>query len=245
MLSIDRTLLLLPLASLSLISACQEDTAAPPGAGSFEDVDYVNVRNEPQHRHEFENEAIRIYDVFLPPGYVTLHHAHTEDTIYLVVRGSTLKTKALIGASSLPVALPVPTGTVMWSAHKAEPVVHEVTNVGEGAARLVGVELKYEQSEFTRPVLAGQGLQLDETYAKVRVYGLTLEAGESTGEIEIDFSGLMIAKTEASVTLSGAQRMPRTASYEPAAWEWLDAPGTSTITNVGISPLTAVLYEFP
>ncbi|MCX2983149.1 hypothetical protein EYC98_19990 [Halieaceae bacterium IMCC14734] len=231
-------------AALLLAAGCQEDASVGPAAGSFDEVGYVNVRHEPQHRHEFENEAIRIYDVLLPPGYVTLHHAHTEDTIYLVVRGSTLRTKALIGSSSLPIALPVPSGTVLWSAHKAEPVVHEVTNEGDGAARLVGVELKYEQSGFTRPVLSSQGLQLDDTYAKVRVYDLTLEPGESTAELDIDFSGLMIAKTEASVTISGGQQS-RTGSYEPASWELLEAPGKLMITNVGISTFNAMLYEYP
>lgn len=232
------------LLSTALIVGCEEAPEVRVVGGSIEGVEYVNVRYEPQHRHEFENDDIRIYDVLLPPEYVTLYHAHVVDTIYVVVSGSKLKTRSLTG-SSLPIALPVPSGTVLFNEHTKEPLVHEVTNEGDNAARLLGVELKFERTEFARQPLSASGLELDATYAKARVYELNLEPGESTGKLEIDFAALMIAKTEASVTFSSTNQPTRIASLEPASWEWLDHPGIVTITNIGLSPYEAVLYELP
>jgi hypothetical protein len=230
--------------SMILTAGCSEEAEVPPGGGNIGGIKYVNVRHEPQHRHEFENDRVRIYDVLLPPGYVTLYHAHIRDTIYVVIHGSKLKTKSLVG-SSIPIALPIPSGMVLWNEHKKDPLIHEVTNAGDNAARLMGVELKHEAKLFERQPITGHGLNLKDTYAKVRVYELNLAPGESTGKMELGFTGLIIALTEASVSSESTNTVSRIASFEPASWEWLDDPGSVNITNVGISSFEAVLYEFP
>ena len=236
------------LAPLVLLTGCGDSPSpgAPldPEAGSTGGVDYVNVRYEPQHRHEFENEHLRIYDVLLPPGYVTLYHAHFLDTLYAVVQGSKLKSKAVVG-SGIPLALPVPTGTLMWNQHTDEPLIHEVVNAGDGAARLLGVEFKNPVQAFTRLPLAGQGLTLTETYPRVRVYELNLAAGASTGVLDIQFFGLMIAMTEASLSLDAGPGAVRVVSVEPASWQLLHKPGAVKISNIGDSTLKALIYELP
>jgi len=217
-----------------------------PKAEVINGIEYVNVRYEPQHRHEFENELVRIYDVILPPRYVTLYHAHFLDTIYAIVHGSTLSGRVLVGnAPSLPKAAFALAGFVLWNGHKKEPLIHEVTNEGDSAARLLGVELKFDEKKFARQPVAAGGLTLKDTYSKVRVYELALAPGESTGEMDIDFSGLLIALTESSISFDYTGALSRTASLEPASWEWLEQPGKINITNVGISPFKAVFYELP
>jgi len=211
-----------------------------------EGAEYVNVRDEPQHRHEYENDLIRIYDVVLPPKYVTLYHAHYIDTIYAIIQGSTMKGKVLVGNSpSLPKPITVPSGFVAWNGHTDEPLIHEVTNEGDGTARLVGVELKFKERKFKQQPATANGLTLKDTYKNVRVYELALEPGESTGELNMNFSGLIIALTESSVSLDYADVLTRTASLEPASWEWLDRNEKINITNIGISPFKAILYELP
>ena len=76
---------------MMLIAGCGDNVEVPPGDGSIDEIEYVSVRNEPQHRHQFENEWVRIYDVLLPPKHVTLYHAHIQDTIYVAIHGSRLK----------------------------------------------------------------------------------------------------------------------------------------------------------
>ncbi len=231
-------------AMMMLIPGCRDNVEVPPGGGSMHGIDYVSVRDEPQHRHEFENERVRIYDVLLPPGYVTLYHAHIQDTIYLVVQGSTLKTKAVVG-TSIPIALPLPSGMLMWNEHAKGASIHQVTNTGDNSARLMGVELKHEAAAFKRNAIVAKGLSLANTYSKVRVYKLKLAPGEGSGKIGPGFAGLMIALSEATATVRSANASQRIASFEPASWQWLDESDDLSITNIGLSTYEAVLYELP
>jgi hypothetical protein len=216
-----------------------------PGGGDIAGIHYVGVRDEPRHRHEFENDEVRIYDVLLPPQYITLYHAHTRDTIYVAVHGSRLKSQPVAGSSILPQTLQVPSGIMFWNDHASEPLIHEVTNIGESAARLVGVELKLAKGQFISQPLSGLGLKLRDTFTKVRTYKLSLAPGESTGELAINFSGVIIALTESTVSQVITGSMPRVSSFEPASWQWLDKPGKITLSNLGISSFEAVLYELP
>lgn len=244
----EKSLLLIAFTFITVtlsITGCGEKIAVPPGGGSIDGIDYVNVRDEPQHRHEFENDRVRIYDVLLPPGYITLYHAHIRDTIYLVVRGSRLKSRSIVGSLTIPLALPVPSGMVFFNDHASEPLIHEVTNAGKNAARLVGIELKQGDLPFTREPISVQGLELRETYEKVRVYDIELAPGESTGEIDMNFSGVIVALSEATVSQTLPSALSRTTSFEPASWEWYDKPGTVSLSNDGVSNFEAVLYEFP
>jgi len=215
-------------------------------AQSINGVEYVNVRDEPQHRHEYENNLIRIFDVILPPRHVTLYHAHFLDTVYAIVHGTTLSGKVLAGDSpSLPKPVTAPAGFVAFNSHSAEPLIHEVTNNGDVTARLIGVELKLDEKKFTKQPINAQSFKLKEVYPKVRVYQLSLAPGESTGDIEADFPGLLIALTESSISIDYAGKLKRTASLEPASWEWFEQPGTTNITNVGITTFNAIFYELP
>lgn len=235
--------LLLTTAAMLSLAGCGNNAEVLPGAGVVGGIEYVAVRDEPQHRHEYENNRVRIYDVLLPPGYATLYHAHTRDTIYVVVKGSRLKSKSLVGPYAPPLGLPLPSGFVFWREHTKEPLIHEVTNVGEEAARLVGVELKSEAGDLPSQPVSGHGLELSDTYPKVRTYRLILGPGEKTGEMEIDSPALIIGLTEATVIQATTDTTPRTASFEPASWEWFESPGRLSLSNVGISTFEAILYE--
>jgi len=74
---------------------------------------------------------------------------------------------------------------------------------------------------------------------------LALAPGDNVIELDINFSGLIIALTESSVSLDYDAVISRTASFEPASWEWLDKPGKIKISNVGVSAFKALLYELP
>ena len=43
----------------------------------------VQVRNEPRHHNVFENEFIRILDVYLGPGDTTLYHLHNTPSVFI------------------------------------------------------------------------------------------------------------------------------------------------------------------
>jgi predicted metal-dependent enzyme (double-stranded beta helix superfamily) len=63
-----RMLAIFILLTASLIAYAQTQTTVP-------------VDQEPQHRVVFKNDFVRVLDATLPPGYVTLNHAHDVDNV--------------------------------------------------------------------------------------------------------------------------------------------------------------------
>ena len=57
--------------------------------------EFVEVRDEPFHRHSFENSRARVYDVLIPAGEASLFHRHTEDTFYAIVADVKLRDQVL------------------------------------------------------------------------------------------------------------------------------------------------------
>ena len=45
----------------------------------------VQVRNEPRHHNVFENEFVRILDVYLPPNDTTQYHIHNTPSVFIVL----------------------------------------------------------------------------------------------------------------------------------------------------------------
>ena len=45
----------------------------------------IPVDQEPQHRVVLKNDFVRVLDATLPPGYVTLHHAHDVDGVSVTI----------------------------------------------------------------------------------------------------------------------------------------------------------------
>ena len=67
---------------------------------------YVSVRDEPLHRHRFENTFARVYDVYIAPGEQTLYHEHTEDTLYVSVCAALTGDQVWGKASAVPTRCP-------------------------------------------------------------------------------------------------------------------------------------------
>lgn len=57
----------------------------------------VPIEKEPRHRLQFENDVVRLFDVFLPPGDVSLLHTHSHDTITVELSSGAIWTESEIG----------------------------------------------------------------------------------------------------------------------------------------------------
>jgi hypothetical protein len=63
-----------------LLALCLCAAVFPP-TSSAQTAAAVPVDQEPQHKVVFKNEFVRVLDATLPPGYVTLNHAHNVDNV--------------------------------------------------------------------------------------------------------------------------------------------------------------------
>ena len=101
---------------------------------------WVEVRDEPRHRRRFEDEHIRMYDVLVAPGDTTLFHRHTEDTLYISINDARVQDRTW-GSEEARTG-DAPAGLCLCRPHRARPLIHQVTNVGDGPMRMIGAEIK-------------------------------------------------------------------------------------------------------
>ena len=204
--------------------------------------DFVEVRDEPRHRHRFANACARVYDVLVPPGDTTLFHRHVEDTLYVSIAAATVRDQTF-GEEKARTS-PVPAGISLCRPHRAEPLIHRVTNVGDGNMRMIGAEVHATPVQTSKQPLDAPGHELRWETARLRAYELCLATEESTGEIDYAFSGLTVALTEASLAVRDRGGLERTLVLAPDDVVWHEGPAALRITNGGREPYRAVVAEW-
>ena len=103
----------------------------------------VMVQDEPRHHQVLHQGAVRILDVQIPPGEVTLFHTHDTAILYVPISISPTDTQ-ILGQDWLGVK---PTdrsrfeGLVVASdtSYARKPLTHRVKNVGDRLFRLIAV----------------------------------------------------------------------------------------------------------
>lgn len=206
-----------------------------------ETATWVEVRDEPRHRRRFETDLVRVYDVEIPPGDTTLYHRHTEDTFYVAVNEATVRDRTW-GEEGERTGT-APAGSLLCRPHRSRPLIHEVHNLGPGAMRLIGAEIKTDPPVTAAAALEAPGHTLSLERDRLRAYEVALEPGESTGEIHYGFAGLTVFLTIATVSVRTAEGTV-TSIHAPGDVVWRPDPVTLTITNAGEEPFRAALGEW-
>ena len=204
--------------------------------------DFVEVRDEPRHRRRFEDDLVRVYDVLIEPGDTTLYHRHTEDTFYVAVNEATVRDRTLGDEEARTGTAPA--GTLLCRPHRSRPLIHQVSNVGSAPIRLIGAEKKASPAVTSSEPLDAPGHVLALDREPLRAYELSLEPGQSTGEIEYRFSSLTVMLTIASLRIRQADGVERIATFAPGDVIWLPHPTTLTVTNVGEEGCRAAVGEW-
>ena len=200
---------------------------------------FVEVHDEPRHRFRYRNDFAYLYDVLIPPGDITLYHRHTEDTLYVAIGDVHVCNQAL-GAE--PQDGTVAKGTTMVMPHRTKPLIHQVTNQGDEAMRLIGAEVLASPPVTSDTPLEASGITLEADKPRLRAYRVKLEPGETTGPLTCNFSGLLIVISGGTLQIDGDA--PRVLSLDPAAFIWHNGPVQQSFTNVGGAPFEAVMGEW-
>lgn len=203
--------------------------------------EYVDVRDEPRHRHRFENEYARVYDVLVPPGDTTLHHRHTEDTLYVAVESASILDQAM-GEDQWNAA-DVEAGLCICRHHRRRPLIHRVANAGDRDMRMIGVEVKSSPAETKPDFLSGPGWTLKWDKERLRAYSLALEADSRTGVVAGPIAGVLILLTSGCLALATEGTEQLTMSLAVGDVFWLNQESLS-IRNAGSTRLDAVLVEW-
>lgn len=206
-------------------------------------IDYVEVRDEPYHKQQFENASARLYDVRIPPGVSTLYHRHSENTMYLTVAPT--KISSQVAGSEKVDELEFQKGGIAFNAQRESPFNHVVINIGETTAHFVGVELYETGRTFSQDPFHSSFYSLEIENPHVRAYRLKLAPGESTGWVRYDNPGFMIVLTPGDLEIRSKGGDHKVQVMAPADWQWHESSYERAMTNTGDSLFEAVVYLLP
>jgi hypothetical protein len=133
------TFCIIAASALFLVSGCVRSPFKTLKLPDGSTIEYVEVRDEPDHRQQFENASARLYEVVILPGKTTLYHRHSQNTIYLTV--SPTKISSRLAGSEQVDELEFLQGAVSFNPQRDNPFNHVVSNIGQLNAHFVGVEL--------------------------------------------------------------------------------------------------------
>lgn len=204
----------------------------------------VPVEREPRHHPVFHEGAVRILDVQIPPGDVTLYHTHDEAILYVPI--STPPTDIqILGQDWLGVRPTDPsrfTGLVVASdtSYVTTPLTHRVKNVGDKLFRLIAITNDAPPAAGPRNPLPGSEVLASRWYTAAQ---LTLAAGANSNWQTAAAAMVVVQPGEGETRVERDANQAPTALERPGAWVWIPKATRYRISNAGLGAASVVIVE--
>jgi hypothetical protein len=165
---------------------------------------YVEVANEPLHKEVYADGYFRAYLATLSPGQATLYHRHSEDTLYVVIKGGTMRTTGSKGEKRSPMVFPrsfplhkklwlalqnvftgsayLPDGLSFFMPSRKHPSIHmaSASPHNRDEVCLMGIELYYGSATCPSLVHDSMPWRVEYDHASFKVFAYTLAPAASS-----------------------------------------------------------------
>lgn len=111
----------------------------PPASSAGALTEPVPVQLEPHHHLVFQNQYVRVLDVFFPLGEVSLFHTHSNDNVSIPISGDKSQAQPQGGAWSEP--SDVRPGAVGFRKAHGQAYTHRVRSAGKLPFHVIDVEI--------------------------------------------------------------------------------------------------------
>ena len=196
--------------------------------------DAVPIEQEPQHRMKFSNAHVRLFDVLLPPGYISLWHSHVTDGVFVNIEPS--ETREEVPGAKPSDRPPRLIGQTYFTNYTKTPKVHRVSNTGTTPYHVVDAEIVTNCGGFA-PVADAPGQTLILDNERVRVTRLMIGPGETV--MLHPLCGMLLAVDAGNLAIKTAGG-EETIALKPAEFKWRDQGESMEIRNAGSEVFQAV-----
>jgi len=202
----------------------------------------VAIEQEPRHRPVFREGTVRILDVQIPPGDVTLYHIHDTAILYVPISISPTDTQ-ILGAEWLgtgPNDRSRFEGLVVAAdtSYASKPLTHRVKNVGNRLFRLIAITNAATPEAVAAKSPPGRPVHASPWYSATQ---LTM-ASQADSEW-----ATAAAPTVIVLPGTGRVRVERdretTPLIAPGAWAFIEAGQRYRITNASVGAAAVVLVQ--
>jgi hypothetical protein len=195
------------------------------------------VRNEPRHHNVFENDYVRVLDVFIGPNDTTLYHLHNTPSVFIVYTQTKVGSQLWQQQPREGINLP---GDVNYDSLN-RPRLHRVWNNDTGWFHVMDVELTASKHFANITVIQNSFLKL--LFNKKQVNGYSIELKPAgTVQVPASLNGyLLVSKTETAIDYknngSTQHRMMKAGHYI-----WIEARKAFSLST-GKIPASLVLLQ--
>ncbi|KAG5176934.1 hypothetical protein JKP88DRAFT_202707 [Tribonema minus] len=211
-----------------------------------EEVEYVEVYDEPIHKCQFSNEYAYCYIATINPGESCMWHRHSQDSFYVALASC----EAINRPTDKPEGeLNLKAGDKWWSLYKAKDMVHQVCLPGTCAApaKFFGVEVLKSPPVYSESPLGGNAYTLLDQFTidRARIYDMTLQPGQSTGMHTWNFFATVLCLSDGELSTEGADSPFAFLGLRTyGQYKWVEGPVTFSVKNEGSAAYTAVVVEW-
>jgi hypothetical protein len=198
----------------------------------------VAVRNEPRHHNVFENDNIRVLDVFIPPHGTTLFHVHNTPSVF------TTFTKTMTGSQLLGKqhSSGVSVAGDSWYDSLATPRIHRVWNEDSSWFHVMDIELTGGKPHNNPPFLQNTSLQLSFSQPLVNGYQLKLSPGNNLQLPPSPVGYFLLSKGDALVEYSTDSYVQRRI-MKSGHYIWIEPGSAFSIVPADKSPANFLLLQ--
>ena len=197
----------------------------------------VQVRNEPRHHNVFENEFVRILDVYLPPNDTTQYHIHNTPSVFIILTNTNVGSQ-LIGMQ--PQKGANITGEVSYDS-LSTPRTHRVWNDDTSWFHVMDVELTSKRAFLRIPPLQNPTLRLLFNEEQVNGYETEIRPG---GNLLLPASSngyLLVNKSETVIDYKLTE--PQHRIMKAGHYLWIEGGKAITIMANIQTPASLVLLQ--
>jgi hypothetical protein len=198
------------------------------------------VREEPRHHVAFQNQYLRLLDVWLPPGDTTFFHIHEIPSLFVVL-SKTLTSSQVKGESWVQGTFTSEPGYVWYNDFKKGPLIHRVCNADTIPFHVMDIEILSNSNKNTSQI---SPLPFDTLFTSEKAFAYHLNLLNKEDKKLIKNRGPMVA-----IVISGPgimvqnQKDKKQQEVVQGKFLWIE-PGTNcSIQNKGTEHTSAVIFE--
>ncbi|HNP24778.1 MAG TPA: hypothetical protein PKM63_05780 [Panacibacter sp.] len=186
----------------------------------------VQVRFEPRHHNVYENDLVRILNVFLPPGDTSQYHVHSTPSVFI----SYTVTKTGSQLLGQPPANAIPAAKTIWYESLVKEKIHRVWNADTGWFHVMDIELTGKGVLSHPPLLKNDSLKLLLDEEQVNVYKLQLPAMAKTTLPATEKGLLIICLDKADVNISVNKKQQPLLMLD-GHYQWIESGKAVSLQN--------------
>lgn len=192
----------------------------------------VPLTKEPRHRVTFENAQLRIFDVNIPPGEMSLDHRHEFDIATVAMTSGAETREQATGQPQGPIRPSRSLGDVTVAEYTGKPASHTIANVGAIPYQLFAVENLRTKGWSAAPAASGPGTTLASESRAFRIYDVRL-SNASSATMHTHAVPTIAVLVGGKVLSDGPDTHAKAFAPAPVGLKQLDRPGQWLLIPAG------------